>query len=165
MCFTKPVKHSYSYFAAVFPITQGKQTVTESILSRKTIRNCTSLWLPWWHTSPRECLLANPRAMQMRKRHKVLVRILLCTLTAAKKISILSFLLYLAFPVKQGLFCFIVHERLPSISLRNGSWPFIRLGAMPGFLVCLFTSCSTELQLHICETTATLVMKEAVHIV
>lgn len=93
------------------------KTVTESILSRKTMRVCTSLWLPWWHTSHGKCLPANPRAMQMSRRHKVLVRIL-CTLTVLKKIAIWFFSF---FTVRQTLFCFVIHERFPSISLRNGS--------------------------------------------
>lgn len=117
MCFTKPVKYSCFYFATLLPIIWGKQTVTESILSRKTVRVSTSLWLPWWHMSRGECLPENPRAMQMSKRHKVLVRIL-CMLTALKKIAILPFC---SFTERQSLFCFVIHERFPLISLRNGS--------------------------------------------
>lgn len=117
MCFTKHVKYSYFYFATLPPVTWGKQTVTESILSRETMRVCTNLWLPWWHMSHGECLPANPRAMQTSKRHKVSVRIL-CALTALKKIAILSFS---SFTVKLTLFCFNIHERFPLISLRNGS--------------------------------------------
>lgn len=64
-----------------------------------------------------ECLSANPREMQMSKRHKVLLRIL-CMLTVLKKIAILSFS---SFTVRQILFCFVIHERFPLISLRNGS--------------------------------------------
>lgn len=117
MCFTNPVKYSYFYFATLFPITQGKQTVTESILTRKTIRDRASLWLPWWHNNLGECLLANPRAMQMRKRHKIFVRILLRTL----RYLYCLFLPYWAFPVKRGLACSVSHERFPLISLRKGS--------------------------------------------
>lgn len=139
MCFTKPVKYSYFYFATLFPIIWEKQTVTESTLSRKTVRVCTSLWLPWWHMSHGECLPANPRAMQMSKKHKVLVRIL-CMLTALKKIAILSFS---SFTVRQTLFCFVIHERFPLISLRNGSvttWEHPPgLCAVLDILVCLFT--------------------------
>lgn len=165
MCFTKPVKYSYFYFATLPPVTWGKQTVTESILSRKTMRVCTNLWLPWWHMSHGECLPANPRAMQTSKRHKVSVRIL-CALTALKKIAILSF--------------FFFHSKTDTILLQHPwkisidfSEKWIRVitwAHLPGlcavldFLVCLFTY-PTELQLCIWEATSTLVMKEAMYIV